>query len=223
MIAIAGRLAVTALIFFGANVAKGSITDCSKGASYFKPTDLALSPDPPQLGQPLYMTVKFDNPGADVTGGTVSTSVTLNYIPFQPTVESLCTNTQCPLTSGPNDRSTSSVWPDNVSGKVVSKIVWAGADGSELLCVQISASVGVNKTALRGSYLASAGAKNYTEDDASAVAEVFRLDAPVELDSSELPNYSSWSPSPFLPQCIVSDSPKDLVLWNNHSLAMTVF
>lgn len=221
MIAIVGRLAIAALIFFGASVAKGSITDCSKGASYFKPTDLALSPDPPQQGQLLYMTVKFDNPGADVMDGTVTTSVTLNYIPFSPTVETLCTNTQCPLTSGPNDRSTSSVWPDNVSGKVVSKIVWADTDGVELLCVQISASVGVTKTALRGSV--PAGAKNYTDADAATVAEVFRLDAPVELDSSELPFYSSWSPSPFLPQCGIMDGPKDLVLWNNHSFAMTVF
>ena len=219
MIAVVGRLAIAALIFFGANVANGSITDCSKGASYFKTTELALSPDPPQLGQPLYMTVKFDNPGADVTDGTVTTSVSLNYIPFSPTVEALCTNTQCPLTSGPNDRSTSSVWPDNVSGKVVSKIVWAATDGSQLLCIQISASVGITKTALRG----ASSAQNYTDADANTVAEVFRLDAPVELDSSDLPNYSSWSPSPFLPQCIVSDSPKDLVLWNNQSLALTLF
>lgn len=209
-------LLFSALAFFSASVVESSISDCSKGASLLKPTDLALSPDPPQRGQPLYMTVKFDNPGADITDGIVTTSVTLNYIPFSPTVEALCTNTQCPLTSGPNDRSTSNMWPDSVSGKVISKIEWSDTDGSQLLCIQISASVNTNKTALRG----ASPLFNYTDNDAAAVTEALRLDAPIELNSmNDFLLYSPWTPPMSLPpMCDPSEMSMGLILWNNHSV-----
>lgn len=154
-----GRLAA---FFALVGIATAAITDCSNGASVFKLTELALKPDPPVRNQLLDMTVKFENPGPDVVDGTVTTTVTLNFIPFQPTVEALCTNTQCPLVSGVNDRSTSSTWPDNVSGSITSKIEWTGVDGSQLLCIQIKARVGVSPT-LRG-------ASNYTQEDADNIA-----------------------------------------------------
>jgi hypothetical protein len=129
-----------ALLGFAA-AANASISDCDP-TSRFRPTKLALSPDPPTLGQPVLMTVQFENPGAEVVDGTVRTSVTLNFIPFQPTEEPLCTNTQCPIPTGAVDRSTSSTWPDNVSGSVVSKSQWYGPDGESLLCVQTKVAVG---------------------------------------------------------------------------------
>ena len=153
-------LGVALLSFFA--TASASISDCSNGASVLKLTDLALLPDPPQKGKPLDMTVKFDNPGEEIVDGTVTTSVTLNFIPFQPTVEALCTNTQCPLVSGANDRSTSSTWPDNVSGSIVTKIVWESVTGEQLLCIQIKANVGVTPK-LRGM-------TNYTQEDADNIA-----------------------------------------------------
>jgi hypothetical protein len=87
------------------------------------------------------MTVLFDTPGATVTDGTVTTSVTYNFLPLTPTVESLCDNTACPIVNGPNDRSTVSTWPD-VRGTVVTKSVWTSTDGDNLLCVQTSIKVG---------------------------------------------------------------------------------
>lgn len=146
-------------------VSSASITDCSNGASVLKLTELGLSPDPPQKGQPLYMTVKFDNPGDEIVDGTVTTSVTLNYIPFAPTEEALCSNTQCPIVSGANDRSTSSTWPDNVSGSLVSKIEWTSVDGAQLLCIQIKASIGATPK-LRGQ-------TNYTQEDANNIATMW--------------------------------------------------
>lgn len=131
-----------------AGLAAATISDCDS-ASRFRPTELAVTPDPPVANQPISMTVKFDNPGAVVTDGTVTTSVTLNFIPFQPSEEPLCTNTACPIPSGPVDRSTSSTWPDGVSGTVISKSVWTGVDGESLLCVQTK--FAVSGTRLRGS------------------------------------------------------------------------
>jgi hypothetical protein len=174
-------------------VGNAAITDCSNGASVLKLTTLTLSPDPPVRNQNLDMGVVFNNPGAPITDGTVTTSVTLNWIPFQPTVEPLCTNTQCPLETGSNDRSTSSVWPDTVSGNVVSKIEWTGVDGSQLLCIKISTKVAANETVqnyLRGSSAA------YSDEEASEVAEVFSYtdDYPwMDSDSEEQDGINKWA------------------------------
>ena len=136
------------MLFFLSLLAYASslIKDCNV-SSIFRPTSLGLTPDPPVVGQQVRMTVLFDNPGATVIDGTVTTSVTYNFLPLTPTVESLCDNTACPIVNGPNDRSTVSTWPD-VRGTVVTKSVWTSTDGDNLLCVQTSVKVGGKR--LRG-------------------------------------------------------------------------
>jgi hypothetical protein len=131
-----------------AAIAAATISECDP-ASRFRPTELAVTPDPPIAGQTVAMTVKFYNPGATVVDGTATTSVTLNFIPFQPSEEPLCQNTACPIPSGFVDRSTSSMWPSGVSGLVVTKSIWTGVDGESLLCVQTKFAIGAAR--LRGS------------------------------------------------------------------------
>lgn len=140
-------------------VSESSIVDCGKGLTRFQFTDLALDPTTPVSGQPFELFNVFNNPGAEVTGGTVKTSVSVNYIPFAPSVANLCSSTTCPIVSGLNDRSTSSTWPENVFGKIVSKVEWAGLNEEPLLCIQMSVALEiplaprvVNRTALRGTY-----------------------------------------------------------------------
>lgn len=147
--------------------ASGLIKDCDT-TSVFRPTELAVTPDPPVAGQPVAMTVKFDNPGAEVTDGTVTTYVTLNYIPFQPSEEPLCQNTACPIPTGAVDRSTSSTWPDKVNGRIVTKSVWTGSAGETLLCVQTSFAVGAQSN-LRG-------ALNLTDEFNATIADLWRDD-----------------------------------------------
>jgi hypothetical protein len=162
-------LVYTTLFFaLGFAVSDATIKDCGNGLSILQLTDLALKPDPPVGGQLLDMTVKFINPDSDIINGTVTTSLTLNFIPFTPTVEPLCVNTKCPLVNGLNDRSTSNTFPDNVSGKLVSKITWTDLDGSLLLCIQISTQLASkNSTNLRGT-------KSTTAIDLNALQTVFR-------------------------------------------------
>jgi hypothetical protein len=117
------------------------VTDCNP-SSIFRPTVIGLNPDPPIVGQPVRMTVQFENPGPEITSGVATTSVTLNFIPFSPTVEALCQNTACPIVVGANDRSTSSTWPAGINGKLVTKSVWTNDNGVELLCLQTSVKVG---------------------------------------------------------------------------------
>ncbi len=121
------------LVIAGANA---DVVDCGAGKSVFVPTKLGLEPANPKAGDETYMTVVFNNPGPEITDGTVTTSVTYNFIPFAPSTEALCSNTQCPLVTGSNDRSTNSVWPD-VSGRVDTHIEWTATDGTLLLCLDV--------------------------------------------------------------------------------------
>jgi hypothetical protein len=120
--------------------ATATIKDCDPN-SQFKITDLALYPDPPKRNEQVYMTVIFNNPGPEITDGKVTTSVTLNGIPFTPSTKPLCEDTECPLIVGTNNRSTMSVWPETVSGKINSKIQWRDTNGMSLLCIQTSVAV----------------------------------------------------------------------------------
>lgn len=181
-------------LFALAAAAVATISDCDP-ASRFRPTELAVTPDPPVAGQPVAMTVKFDNPGTEVTDGTVTTSVTLNFIPFQPTEEPLCQNTACPIQTGPVDRSTSSTWPTGVNGLIVAKSEWTSADGESLLCVQTKFAVGA-AARLRGAAnetIATAVADALWHDDWSA-KQVALWEVPV-VDNATCPavtNFVWW-------------------------------
>jgi hypothetical protein len=157
-----------------------SIKDCGAGQTVFQLTELALIPDPPIKGKPVDMKVVFNNPGAEVSDGTVTTTLSLNFIPFQPSTEPLCTNTICPIVSGLNDRSTSNIWPDTVSGTVSSKITWKGPNSENLLCIQFNTKVAVseNKTALR----IVDGSDVYNQTHADALYSLLRFNDPVPLE-----------------------------------------
>jgi hypothetical protein len=155
-----------------------SITNCGS-TSRFELTTLALHPDPPVAGKQVDMTVQFINPGSDVIDGTATTSVTLNFIPFQPAVKPLCEDTVCPILTGANDRSTSSIWPETVSGSVTSRIVWTATDGSELLCISIKTKVAASDDkGLR---------QTHNQTHAEWVSAALQLNAPVEASAFDTP------------------------------------
>ena len=116
-----------------------SIKDCDP-SSVFRPTQLAISPDPPIPGQPVKLTLVFDNTGDEVTQGTVTTSISVNSIPISPSTASLCENTVCPIIHGTNDRSTETTFP-SVTGIIKSRVVWSGPKGKSLLCLDSSLKV----------------------------------------------------------------------------------
>jgi len=217
---------------FGSSFHDAKIINCGVDTSLLKLTDLALTPDPPVSGSPIDMTVKFLNPGDPITDGTVTTSITLNFIPFTPSTEPLCTNTKCPLVSGANDRSTSSTWPDSIQGKVVSKIVWTTPTGAELLCIQTTVTAGSEENTtsrLRGSTTV------YNETSAKLITSLFRKKL-----SNYRKNTTSYALIQYVPNrkrstkpslsnstCKVSkrfwqepEPTKDLALWNPKSNAL---
>jgi hypothetical protein len=130
-----------------AATATASITDCG---SVFQITSLGLYPDPPVLGQQVYMDLQFINNGPAVTDGTVYTSLTYNGLPIAVDPKPLCEDTACPIQMGYNNRSTSTTWPSSGSGKITSQIKWV-ATGATLLCIQTV--VKVAAPSLRGAIM----------------------------------------------------------------------
>lgn len=69
-----------------------------------------------------------------IMGGTATYSLSLNGIPFSPTIEDLCTQTACPKPIGIYNETSSSLFPEGISGKIVSKIQWTNQDNLPVLC-----------------------------------------------------------------------------------------
>lgn len=129
------RLAFVTLF---SSTALASITNCNTN-SVFTVNGLGFWPDPAIKN--ANSTVSFDyTVPAEITEGTVKYTYSFNGIPFQPTVEDLCTQTQCPILPGTYNQSSSSDFPD-ISGKITIKIEWFDKAATSLLCAQISTKV----------------------------------------------------------------------------------
>jgi hypothetical protein len=128
-----------------------SITSCGSTAARLQLTRLDLFPDPPTPGGEVFMAVEFENPDAPVAYGTAKRTVSLNGLPVVDEAVALCGDaTTCPLTTGFNNRSVTSTWPD-ITGKVVSTIRWYDESAAELLCIKTSVTVSSVEHRLRGS------------------------------------------------------------------------
>jgi hypothetical protein len=118
--------------------ADSKVSDCTKAsASRFTVQSLSLTPpDQVSPGENVTLSLIYTNPTL-VTDGTVTTSVTYNFIPLTPTVEPLCKSVSCPLEPGQHDGGVSYNFPTGLSGSVVTKIVWTVAD-IQVLCLQLT-------------------------------------------------------------------------------------
>jgi len=133
-----------ALTLLGMHTAEASIKNCGSGASQLEITELNMLPDPPIRGKPFELVLKANNNGAEINGGSITTSLTLNFIPFAPSTTALYDDVNCPILPGLNDFGKTATWPDTVSGAVSSKVVWNDISNNELLCVQINTKVASN-------------------------------------------------------------------------------
>ena len=98
-------------------------------------TGYGFSPSNPVAGDPTELWVAYDLK-TPITGGTAKYSVTLNGLPFTPTVDDLCTQTSCPKEVGTYNETSHSTFPSGISGKVVSKIQWTNQDNQPVWCLE---------------------------------------------------------------------------------------
>lgn len=93
-------------------------------------------PVSPKAGDNVTLWVAYDLPAPAVTNGTAIYSFSLNGIPFAPTVDPLCTQTECPIDVGVHNETSSSIFPSGITGKIVSQIAWRDQDDALLWCVE---------------------------------------------------------------------------------------
>jgi len=122
---------------FASAFASSKIVDCSSGnPENFVINSLTLSADTVSPGDNVSLGLLYTNPSL-VTDGTVTTTVTYNFIPLSPTTEPLCNSVPCPLEPGQHDGSSSIEVPTGISGSVVTKIIWT-VTNIQVLCIQIT-------------------------------------------------------------------------------------
>ena len=98
-------------------------------------TGYGFSPSNPVAGDPTELWVAYDLK-SPITGGTATYSFSLNGIPFSPTVDELCTQTECPKEIGSFNETNKSTFPSGVSGKIISKIQWKNQDEQPVWCLE---------------------------------------------------------------------------------------
>lgn len=115
-----------------------SVTDCGVGKSLFSINTQGFAPEPPIANENATLWIEYTIPdGVNIEAGTCKYTLSLNGLPFTPTIDDLCTQVTCPMTSGNYNLSSTSLWPSGVSGKVVTKIEWFDLNSTLLLCSQI--------------------------------------------------------------------------------------
>ena len=120
---------LTALAIYG-----GIVEDCTSPGALSHVVDMGISPVTPNAGDTSFLWVDFDL-SQNVYGGNVTYSYTWNYIPFEPTIVDLCSQTQCPLYAGVQNVTGNSTFPD-ASGLLEVTVNWADEYGDQIWCVK---------------------------------------------------------------------------------------
>ena len=112
------------------------IRDCGNGQGRAALIGYDSQPANPVPGDNVSLWVAYDLPSPVITGGTATYKVTLNGVPFTPTIEDLCTQTACPKDVGLNNESSWSIFPSGISGKIKSAISWNDQNNDLVWCVE---------------------------------------------------------------------------------------
>lgn len=110
--------------------------DCGNGEGRAALLGFDSEPASPVAGELVTTWVAYDLPAPAITDGTATYSVSLNGIPFPPTVAPLCEETDCPKEVGIHNETSSTVFPSGISGKIVSQIAWRDLDDTLIWCVE---------------------------------------------------------------------------------------
>lgn len=112
----------------------GAVEDCTPSNALSKIVSMGIQPVNPKPNDISYLWVNFDL-SQPVSSGNVTYSYSWNFIPFEPTIVSLCDQTECPLYPGVQNVTGNTTFPD-VSGYVEVKVDWADDTGTPIWCVQ---------------------------------------------------------------------------------------
>lgn len=98
-------------------------------------TSMGIFPSDPLPNENTTLWVAYDLK-SPLTGGTATYSITLNGIPFPSSSDPLCTQTSCPKDIGSYNETSSSLFPSDIAGKLVTKIQWMTEANERIWCLE---------------------------------------------------------------------------------------
>jgi hypothetical protein len=115
-----------------------TIKDCgNKATDQAIITGFGFFPLTPSPDEKTELWVAYDLKSA-ITGGTATYTYSFNGIPFSPTVDDLCSQTNCPKLIGTYNETSDSNFPSGLSGKVITSIEWANQNNDPVWCVELT-------------------------------------------------------------------------------------
>lgn len=124
------------LFLFSVAFTGAVVIDCGLPSDIFKIQEAKVVPSNPHVGENTTLYLKFNNTGEPIVDGTAKVGITYNFIPFSPSIESICRYTNCPIASGITNHASSTLWPF-MTGSISIKTVWRDLDGRQLLCFEV--------------------------------------------------------------------------------------
>ena len=119
-----------------ATFALHTVRDCGNGQGRAALIGYGSAPANPVAGDNVSLWAAYDLPAPAITGGTATYKLSLNGLPFTPTVKNLCTETKCPKDTGFNNESSWSLFPSGVSGKIKTSVAWNDQNNDLVWCVE---------------------------------------------------------------------------------------
>jgi hypothetical protein len=113
-----------------------SIKSCGTPSDRASIQTLDAVPLTPVPGENVTLTVKYTFAGEPITGGKARYTAILNYLPVLNKEYDLCTQTKCPKNPGENAEVSTSPFPTDVSGKLVTTIHWIDQNSNPIWCVE---------------------------------------------------------------------------------------
>lgn len=111
-----------------------TLRDCGNAnVDQAKILSMGFNPSNPQPNENTTLWIDYEL-RTPIMGGTATYSLSLNGIPFSPTIQDLCTQTACPKDIGFYNETSSSLFPEGINGKIVSKIQWTNQDNLPIWC-----------------------------------------------------------------------------------------
>jgi len=113
-----------------------TLRDCGNpDTDQAKILSMGFTPSNPIPGENTTLWVDYQL-RTSITGGTATYSVSLNGIPFPSSEKPLCDQTGCPKNPGIYNETSSSDFPEGISGKAVTKISWTNQNSLPVWCVE---------------------------------------------------------------------------------------
>jgi len=116
------------------------LKNCGSNTDLAQNVNLNIEPKLPQTDYSLFLDADLST---SIEGGTSKYDVTLNGLPFTPTINDLCTeinnsNITCPLKVGHIASESKGSVPNDISGKIIIKNQWFDNTDNRILCMQFT-------------------------------------------------------------------------------------